>query len=89
MTLALDPDYPNARLNLGNSYAMTGNYEKALQAYNDVLTQLPMSSEVYLNMGRVYELLHQIPDARRSFTKALELNPSLHEARTYLDRLKH
>jgi tetratricopeptide (TPR) repeat protein len=67
---------------------MIGNHDDALEAYQKEIIFRPNSSSAYVNMGKVYELLGRKTEARKSYLKALEIDPSLDIAIQYLNELK-
>ncbi len=86
--VALDPDFPNGYLNLGNTYGLLGHYKQALKAYEKELFVRPRSPLVFFNLGRVYMLMGRRAKARDAFRKALEIEPSMSLAKEYLEQLE-
>ncbi len=85
--VVLDPDFPNGYLNLGNTYALLGNYKEAVKSYQNEILVRPNSSQVFINIGHVYKQMGRISSARNAFQKALELEPSSEAARESLKQL--
>jgi tetratricopeptide (TPR) repeat protein len=54
--VVLDPDAPDGYLNLGNTYALLGDYEKAVHAYQREIHYHPGSSAAIYNLRRTHFL---------------------------------
>jgi len=78
--LVLEPDAPELHTNLGNTYFLQGDYEKALAEYKVQTERWPETSEAWVNMARVYALKGQKNQARAAVRKALQLSPGLKPA---------
>jgi len=72
---ALNPDFPDAHLNLGNIYLLEKNFERALEEYRDVLSIDPDSPEGNINLGELYLLIKQPEVALQFFEHYAELKP--------------
>ena len=73
---------PSLNLSLGDSYRLSGNFVKALEAYQRIpaLTSAPdgAKSIAFLNIGITYQYnLRDGEQAKTAYKKAVELNPSL------------
>lgn len=62
----------------------TGNYEKALEAYNKALEKNPEYVEVYCNIGVIYKNLGNTHKAVEFYENALKLAPNFKIARDNL-----
>jgi tetratricopeptide (TPR) repeat protein len=82
--IAKDPNDPACRVNYGLMLARQGRAEEATAQLASVLTP----AEVQYNLGSVAEQLGKKDQARAYYTKALELDPKLGDARSRLARLK-
>lgn len=73
---------PTVTIALGDCYRFSGKFEKALEMYRKMF-DLPTANEgikgiAALNMGLTYQYnLHDEDEAKASYKKAVELNPSL------------
>lgn len=70
------PDDPLIWAQLGNLYFDTGNYEKAIRAYNKSLEFDPSNPDVTTDLGIMYRRTGQLAEAVKSFKKAREINPT-------------
>lgn len=59
----------------GNVLYKSGQYQAALEAYQNILSTHKQSSELYFNMGNCYYKLNQVAPAIYYYEKALVLNP--------------
>ena len=75
--MVLDPDWPKGYLNLGNSYMLLGNYEKAIEAYRREIYYSPKSADAFFNLARTYSVIGEETLARKAFDSAVRLDPSL------------
>lgn len=69
----LDPDYPEARLRMGNNAVQLGNLREALLLYEEEEEVAP-SSALYVRMGRTYAELGVADSARMAYEKAVALD---------------
>jgi tetratricopeptide (TPR) repeat protein len=53
---SLKPNYYDL-INIGNSYLQLGQYDKAIQFYNEATRYQPMNPETYLLLGNTYSLV--------------------------------
>jgi tetratricopeptide (TPR) repeat protein len=86
--LAIDPDMPNVHMNIGNCYAMMGDYAKAIREYKTEISLQPQSADVLANLGRVYELTGRKAEAKNAFEQSLKIDPGSRVAREYLRQIK-
>ncbi len=73
--LQQDPNYWEARYNLGVIYYNFRLYQKAMEQFNTVIKQYPENYNPYYGKGVIYYLKRDYPRALREFKKALRLNP--------------
>ena len=88
--IELDPDFGNPYNDIGAYLIEKGQLneaipwlEKATCARRYENPEFP-----YCNLGRIWELKHDIPRALRAYQKALEMKPSHPAARAAIHRLK-
>jgi len=62
-------------LGRGSAYAATGQYEKAIKAYSEVIRLKPDLVAAYHNRGIAYMELDQPEAAKEDFSKVIELEP--------------
>lgn len=75
--IALKPSEEGFYENLGIAYAMKGDLNQALNAFNDGLKTLPNSAKLHLNVGITFQNMGDSIRAGQSFSRAFELDPSL------------
>jgi tetratricopeptide (TPR) repeat protein len=67
---------------MGNVYAKKGEYEKALEQYDQVIFSLPGYAIAYLNRGLTKELLGDLQGACSDWKLAFDLG--IQDAKNYL-----
>uniref|UniRef100_A0A7V3RID8 Tetratricopeptide repeat protein n=1 Tax=candidate division WOR-3 bacterium TaxID=2052148 RepID=A0A7V3RID8_UNCW3 len=70
--------------NRGNAHFLLGQYDKALNDFNQAIEFNPSLELAYFNRGKVYERLMMLDKAIADFTNALKIQPNL--AIGYVDR---
>ena len=85
--VVLDPDFPNGYLNLGNTFALLGDYMGAIKSYENELLVRPGSSKALVNLGQIYKRMGRTADARNAFKKVLKIDPFSNVARQSLNQL--
>jgi hypothetical protein len=63
------------------------DYASEIRLWEDTVIKSPDKARVHNNLGYAYMLAHRNDEARREFTTALQLDPSLYKARYNLFRL--
>lgn len=71
--LALDPDRPELWMACGNSWANAGRSERALQAYDRVLTLDPRCAQAWSARGGVHREQGRLAEAAECFERAIAL----------------
>lgn len=66
--LTLDPDYKSAIYNRGNTYALSGEHEKAVSDFN----RLPGNRDAAFNKGNSLLCLAKLDEAKDAYTFALD-----------------
>ncbi len=74
-TLAEDPNFIDAYMNLGAIYFATADYDKALNTYQTAREKAPDNAEVLANLGRVQQKLKKYQDAEESLKAAIAISP--------------
>jgi tetratricopeptide (TPR) repeat protein len=64
----------------GYSYAVKGQYEKAIESFTKAIEQSPEDERAYYNRGAIYGNLGKYDEALNDFSKTLELNPKYEKA---------
>ena len=76
--MRLEPNYSILYLaGLGQSYNLTGEHPKAVQAFKEMIKRWPNSHWGYLNIAITYGMMGQTDDARRYVKEALQRRASL------------
>ena len=70
------PDYALARLNLGEIYAKTQRYDKAIIELNRALKTNPLMFLAHYNLGTAYMLKDEFSKAEFSLKAALKIKPN-------------
>jgi serine/threonine protein kinase/tetratricopeptide (TPR) repeat protein len=73
--LALDPSYGAALNQLGYAYALRGEYQLAVDAFQRYATAYPADANPYDSMGEMYFLMGKLDEAIRKYKEALEIRP--------------
>lgn len=66
--------------NDGNKYYQTEEYDKAIEAYNQILETGLESAELYYNLANAYYKNNKMADAIYYYEKSLQLNPANKDA---------
>jgi len=70
-----NPQHADAFFYLGWLYNKKGDYEKTIEAYQEVIRINPDYTYIYYNLGWAYGELKKYPEAVNAFEKAIERNP--------------
>ena len=76
--IEIDPDYVEARINLGNAYYAGENYVDALLQYREASLRADRY-EVYNGLGIILQRLGYVEAAEEAFVKAIKLAPERHD----------
>ena len=80
-TLRINPDNQNALYARARYYQSSGETEKAIIEYKNMVSKVKSCDQCYYNLGAIYFGLKNNPDlAIDYFTKAIEVNPNYLEA---------
>lgn len=71
--------------NEANAAYNEGNYEEALEKYNQIVDSGMESAPLYYNMGNTYYKMRDYPHSILFFEKALKLDPANEDIRTNLE----
>jgi len=64
----------------GNDYFKQGDYQKAIEQYDEAIRLNPQYAKAYYNRGIAYYYLSQYEQAIQDFGEAIRLNPQYAEA---------
>jgi CubicO group peptidase (beta-lactamase class C family) len=82
-------DFGEGELNrLGYALLGTGDVSSAVRVFELNAQQFPGSSNVFDSLGEAYNRANRREDARKAYTRAVELDPANANARTMLQKLK-
>ena len=73
--VALDPDFFDAEVNLGNALLDAGDPQAALPCYQKALALNPQAASVHNNLGNLYRALRRPTDALAAYRRAIVLEP--------------
>ena len=77
--IALQPDFPHARLNLGHLLERSGQHDAAMAEWQAVVDAKPAADlqvHAWNNIGRLLEQLRRYPEAEAALRESLQLDPS-------------
>lgn len=75
-----DPAQDNIRFQIAQKFEKNGEYDQALEYYQNFLVEVPNSEQGYLALGRVYSLKGSMGQSALNYKKVLDSNPSQAEA---------
>lgn len=85
----VEPASPQSWLLLGRAlYIRDRDLQPSLAIYQQGIAQHPEAPELYLEAGKCLEISGQLPEAQRSYEKALQFDPNLYSARVRLAACK-
>jgi tetratricopeptide (TPR) repeat protein len=89
--LAQRPDLPGIHYEIGLLYLIYNNNEAGQKAatreFEQELELNPYGPRPEYRLGRIHWDLHNLPEARHHFQRAVQLDPSMVDARLYLSRV--
>lgn len=74
------PEYINATMLLGDILSTQERYKEALNVYTAGLKYSPNNYDLYYNMGIVYTMLNDFPNAKLCYEKAATINSLMYNA---------
>ena len=80
---------PDALINIGIKYYNAKQLDKALDAFNRVVTENPEMGEAYYYRGLVFLNKGKVPEAKADFQKLIEIDPKSPHAAEARDFLKN
>lgn len=78
----------NLVYNLALAYKNNKQYSESIIYYNKLLENFPDYTNVYFNLGEIYEAQKKNDLAKQNYNKVLELDPNAEPARLKLDKLQ-
>jgi tetratricopeptide (TPR) repeat protein len=78
------PTFYEAYFDLGMCYSQLGEFEKAEASFKRYLSYQPISADGHASLGILYLNEHREPEAIRELEEAVQIDPSLTEARKLL-----
>jgi len=76
-SLAVDPNNPEAHINLGSAYLETGNIEQAELELRAAVALAPLDAKARAALGELYLKQLHLPEAEEQFRRSLEAQPNL------------
>jgi tetratricopeptide (TPR) repeat protein len=88
--IALQPDMPEAKINLGAAYFYLGRYAEAVAALDEGVNveDAEARAAAYYNRGLAEEMLGEVEKAYADYRAALALDPELAQAQRQLRRFR-
>lgn len=83
-----DPAQDNIRFQIAQKFEKNGEYDQALEYYQNFLVEAPNSEQGYLALGRVYSLKGSLGQSALNYKKVLDSNPNQAEALKSLATIK-
>jgi tetratricopeptide (TPR) repeat protein len=80
LALTINPNYHEARNNLGSVYYRKGDIQAAIREYQEALRIDPNVGMVHTNLGGIYHEKGDFDGAIREFREALRINPNAEDA---------
>jgi len=74
-------------LELGKFYFLNQRFDEAIEQLKKAASFDDRNADIYFSLGVVYVAINQIPNAKESFEKALEIRPGMKSAQEHLDKL--
>ena len=78
--VALQPEFPNARFNLGVALGDAGEYPEAVECLEKVVEAEPERAEAHNSLGFVFARMREIKKAIAAYDRAIELEPKYAQA---------
>ena len=77
----------DAIMGLGNIYLFSNNYEQSINIYRRATLLSPNNKDIWNNLGYAYMKLNNINEAKKSFKRAIEIDPNFDLAKKNLINL--
>jgi len=74
-------------IELGKFYFLNEKYDEAIRKFKEAVKIDEKNTEIYYNLGIVYESKNLPDEASQMYTKALELNPDHQLASKHLEKI--
>jgi superkiller protein 3 len=74
--LARGPNLIEAHHNLAIDYIHTGQFEKAISAWKEIVSLFPGIAGVHFNLGIAYRKMGRLHEAIYEYRKAVEIKPN-------------
>jgi tetratricopeptide (TPR) repeat protein len=82
-----DPLKANKDIEVGTFYFKKGNYDAAIDRFEEAARLQPGLARPYLKLGETYEKIKNLPMAVKSYKKYLELYPAAADAKSVRKRI--
>lgn len=82
--LRIEPNFAEARYNLGITLVQKGNFKGAIREYRKAIADYPQYAKAYLSLGSALDELNKLDEAMACYRKAIEIQPDLAEAHNNL-----
>ena len=78
--IAVNPEYSDAYVNLGNVYYKVGRYAEAADSYREAIRIKPITPFLYNKLGTIFIILGEYKQAINAFDNAAKIDPKNAEA---------
>jgi len=78
--IAVNPEYSDAYVNLGNVYYKVGRYTEAADSYREAIRIKPITPFLYNKLGTIFIILGEYKQAINAFDNAAKIDPKNAEA---------
>ncbi len=82
--IRVDPEVPEAHINLGAAYYTLGRYQEAARAFQTAVRLEPENAEWHCRLGATYLMLRKYKESAKILKQAIRLDPDLARARSLL-----
>lgn len=82
----MEPDKEKI-LEAGFFYFQNQNFKKAIKIFEEGLALFPDDTDIYYNLGIVYESINDIEKAKECFKRVLEIDKNNIDAKKHLENL--
>ena len=86
--IRLQPHFPRAYLQLGNTWTSTSKLNKAIDAYSMSVEQDQDNAEGFVKLGNILQITGDVSEALEAFQIAIEIEPGNQKAKQEIQRIR-